>query len=153
MRDDNYFIIVGSLSGAANGLSRFFWSALLDYISPNTLLFINICLIIILSSTLNVICHNKINYCIWIVLIYFQYGGLFTYFPTICTKVILLLINLIVILYHSNLAPRSVHMHTILYSLLSSIQTSHNFFWFCMQRNILDIKEYSKSILFLVLLP
>jgi len=76
-------------------LSRFFWSALLDYISPNTLLFINICLIIILSSTLNVICQDKIIYCIWIVLIYFEYGGLFTYFPTVCTRVI----NLLIIFY------------------------------------------------------
>jgi len=85
----------GLMSASNYNLSRFFWSALLDYISPNTLLFINICLIIILSSTLNVICQDKIIYCIWIVLIYFEYGGLFTYFPTVCTRVI----NLLIIFY------------------------------------------------------
>ena len=49
--DDNFFALVGSLGGVANGLSRFMWSTLLDYFSPNTLLYINISMCITLSLT------------------------------------------------------------------------------------------------------
>ena len=44
IHDENFFTLVGSLGGLFNGLSRFFWSFLLDYYSENIILFSNLTL-------------------------------------------------------------------------------------------------------------
>ena len=82
--EDNFISLVGSIGGFSNGISRFFWSSLLDYISPNKLLFINMSMMIVLAVTFNLVATYKTCFMIWMILIYFQYGGIFTYFPTVC---------------------------------------------------------------------
>jgi hypothetical protein len=87
--DDNFFSLVGSVGGLFNGLSRFFWASLLDYLSPSKLMYINIVMMMVLSATFNLVASSKACFMLWMILLYAQYGGLFTYFPFVTTQVII----------------------------------------------------------------
>lgn len=53
--DEHFFTLVGSLGGFFNGLSRFFWSFLLDYFSENAILRCNLVLYVFSSLTIELI--------------------------------------------------------------------------------------------------
>ncbi|CAD8105092.1 unnamed protein product [Paramecium primaurelia] len=84
--DDQFFSLVGMIGGFTNGLSRFLWSFLLDFINYKYLVFINIVMAMILAATINLIADSKFLFMLWVILTYLQYGGLYTLFPGICTK-------------------------------------------------------------------
>lgn len=96
--DDQFFSLVGMIGGFTNGyfmivnrLSRFLWSFLLDFINYKILVFINIVMAIALASTINLIADSKFLFMLWVILTYLQYGGLYTLFPGICTRVLIYL--------------------------------------------------------------
>lgn len=60
---------------------------MLDYVDDKYLVLINIGMATVLSGTLNMIADSKALFMMWIVLIYLQYGGVYTLFPGICAKV------------------------------------------------------------------
>lgn len=87
VEDEHFFTLVGSLGGFFNGLSRFFWSFVLDYFSNTWVLRCNLLLYVATSLTIELIAGSKVLLMLWIIMIYFQYGGMYTYFPTVTTKV------------------------------------------------------------------
>ncbi|CAD8211111.1 unnamed protein product [Paramecium octaurelia] len=84
--DDQFFSLVGMIGGFTNGLSRFLWSYLLDFINYKYLVFFNIIMAMTLAATINLIADSKVLFMMWIIFTYLQYGGLYTLFPGICTK-------------------------------------------------------------------
>jgi hypothetical protein len=69
------------MGGISNGLSRIFWGTMLDFFSFRLLMtIVNICLLGIALS-IQFVASQKALLLIYVVLIYFLYGGLFSLMP------------------------------------------------------------------------
>lgn len=81
VQDDKFLTLVGSIGGIANGFSRIFWGTLLDFFSFRILMVIVNTLLLACCLSIDYLAHQKIVLLLYVVVIYFLYGGLFSLMP------------------------------------------------------------------------
>mmetsp|Transcript_7399 Transcript_7399/g.8359 ORF Transcript_7399/g.8359 Transcript_7399/m.8359 type:complete len:178 (-) Transcript_7399:135-668(-) len=87
LHDDRFITLVGSLGAVMNGVSRGFWSTLMDYIGFKATYLSLLILQISVSFTFVLIHEIKILYLIWVMISFSTLGGHFSIFPTLCAKI------------------------------------------------------------------
>ncbi|KAL4470902.1 hypothetical protein ABPG72_005936 [Tetrahymena utriculariae] len=78
---DSFQILVGSLAGLANGISRPVWSGLLDKFKYKHLLIVAISIQIVTSLSLQATNQSTVFFAIWIFIIHFCLGGVLGMLP------------------------------------------------------------------------
>lgn len=73
--------MVGSISSVGNCLARIGWGLLSDLFPFKIVILSNVILTMILTITIRFIAGIEAAYMIWVFLIFFCFGGLFTIFP------------------------------------------------------------------------
>lgn len=85
--DDAFLTLSGSFGAIANGASRFFWGALFDIIPFKVLLTIIELILLGQAISFPFLAANKVFWMLYIISIYFAYGGLYAVFPSITYKI------------------------------------------------------------------
>ena len=92
--DDKFLTLVGSLGSVANSLARLFWGFLLDKFPFKVIVSINLVCQIVLIDTIALISSNKILFMIYVILLYFFYGGIFNKLITYFHKILIYFFNI-----------------------------------------------------------
>ena len=79
--------MAGSFGAIANGASRFFWGALFDIVPFKVLLSIIELILLGLAVSFPFVVQIKACFMLYIIAIYFAYGGLYAVFPSITYKI------------------------------------------------------------------
>ncbi|EGR29142.1 major facilitator superfamily protein, putative [Ichthyophthirius multifiliis] len=85
--DDKFMTMVGSFSSLANGLSRLFWSSLIDKYSFKQLITSIFILQIFLALTMQLSFYHKIYYLFQVYLIVSNMGGTLTLYPPFSAQI------------------------------------------------------------------
>lgn len=87
IKDDAFLTLSGSFGAIANGVSRFIWGALFDILPFKVLLTIIELILLGQAVSFSFVADQRVFWMIYIVSIYFAYGGLYAVFPSITYKI------------------------------------------------------------------
>ena len=79
--------LAGSIGAIANGGSRFFWGSLLDKVPFKILITLINLVLLAAAITFPFVLHIKAMFLIYVVVIYFAYGGLYSIYPASAYKI------------------------------------------------------------------
>jgi OFA family oxalate/formate antiporter-like MFS transporter len=87
INDDAFLTLCGSIGAIANGVSRFAWGFLYDMVPFKILISIVNSLLLVCAITFPFVVQYKACFMIYMIIIYFAYGGLYAIFPSITYKI------------------------------------------------------------------
>lgn len=85
--EDSFLSTVGTLGSVMNGVSRLFWGSLLERLGIKKIMLINLSVQIGLSFTLRWVSSSGAVYLIYVITVYFCYGGWYAMMPATITRI------------------------------------------------------------------